>query len=140
MLKTIVLAAQNFVQHQLESSCTIQESAPKMRTLVAYIDTVSQDATHHRVYVACEENLMQQIAELFLGEEQSDEATLRDMSLEVANMVIGSAKVIAEESNSNPFSIATPHFEKFDNFDFDYDEQQVLDVNGNLMIIAVKGL
>ena len=50
------------------------------------------------------------------------------------------AKVIAEESNSNPFSIATPHFEKFDNFDFDYDEQQVLDVNGNLMIIAVKGL
>ncbi len=140
MLKTVVLAAQNFVQHQLESSCSEQEHVPKVRTLIAYIDTVTQDETHHRVYVACDERLMQQIAELFLGEDQSDEATLRDMSLEVANMVIGSAKVIAEENNNNPFSIATPHFETFDTFDFAYDEQQVLSINGHTMIIAVKGL
>ncbi|MDQ7066611.1 MAG: hypothetical protein Q9M40_00595 [Sulfurimonas sp.] len=64
---------------------------------------------------------MQKVSKLFLEEEKSDEETLIDMTLETANLIIGSAKVIAEEINENPYTIHTPHFIKIGMFDLEYD-------------------
>jgi len=136
----IETAAQNFSSHQLESSFEKIESTPEVRTFIAYIDVSMASGGSRRVYFACEEALIQQIAELFLGEAIDDEETLRDFALETANMVIGSAKVIAEEENIEPFTISTPIFEKFDYFDFPSDEKSILSINSHTAIIAIKEL
>ena len=94
----------------------------------------------HRVYVAPTHGFAQRISTLLLEEDESDEETLMDMTLETANLIVGSAKVLSEETNENPFMINTPHFEKIDTFDFDYDEAKLVRVDNDEMIIAIKEL
>jgi hypothetical protein len=138
MLDTIVHAAENFLTHQLELTATAAERPDAMRTVIAYIDTESQTGRHHRVYVACNGTLIARIIELFLGEEEDDEATRTDMALETANLVVGSAKVIAQERGEVPFTIGTPHFVKDAPFDMLCDSVRELGGDGCMMIIGIK--
>lgn len=82
---------------------------------------------------------MQRVSYLFL-EEESDEETLIDMTLETANLIIGSAKVIAEELDENPYTINTPHFIKIGKFDLEYDSAKTITVNEDEVTIAIKEL
>ena len=140
MLKTIIEASENFCIHQIREPHEINDGDIKKRTLIAYIDIDTKDGLKHRVYIASDENFMQRVSKLFLEEDESDEETLIDMTLETANLIIGSAKVIAEEANVNPYTINTPHFEKLDIFDFEYDQAKVIKVQNDELMIAIKEL
>ncbi len=140
MLKTIIKASQNFCTHQIRISPTINDEIIKTRTLIAYIDISTHDGQKYRVYLASSPSFMQRVSKLFLEEDESDEETLVDMTLETANLIIGSAKVIAEELNENPYTISTPHFEKYDVFDFEYDEAKLITVCDDALLIAIKEL
>ncbi|RLA76702.1 MAG: chemotaxis protein CheX [Epsilonproteobacteria bacterium] len=140
MLKTIIQASENFCIHQIRESHEINDGQIKKRTLIAYIDIETQDAIKHRVYIASDESFMQRVSKLFLEEDDSDEETLIDMTLETANLIIGSAKVIAEEANDNPYTINTPHFEKLDIFDFEYDQAKIIKVENDELMVAIKEL
>jgi len=140
MLQTIIEASENFCIHQIREPHEILDGKIKKRTLIAYIDISTHDGLQHRVYIASDENFMQRVSKLFLEEDESDEETLIDMTLETANLIIGSAKVIAEESNDNPYTINTPHFEKIDIFDFEYDQAKVIKVDNDEFMIAIKEL
>ena len=140
MLKTIEEASKNFCIHQIRVPHTIRDGITQKRTLIAYIDIDTDDGSKYRVYIASDENFMQRVSYLFLEEEQSDEETLIDMTLETANLIIGSAKVIAEEEQKNPYTIQTPHFEKIGNFDFDYDTAKCINVENDELMIAIKEL
>jgi len=140
MLKTIEEASKNFCIHQIKVEHKIEDGIIDTRTLIAYIDIDTVDKKKYRVYIASDKNFMQRISKLFLEEDESDEETLIDMTLETANLIIGSAKVIAEESDENPYTINTPHFEKFEKFDYDYDTAKVISVEDDRMIIAIKEL
>jgi hypothetical protein len=139
MLATIVEAAQNFCVHQIRSNFQLQNGASKKRTLIAYIDVNAREGKKYRTYVACDENFTQRVSTLFLEEDESDEGTLIDMTLETANLIVGSAKVIAEGS-TNAFTINTPHFEKIGLFDFEYDQAKTLIVGSDELTIAIKEL
>jgi len=139
MLSTIIEASQNFCTHQVREECTIKNGILQMRTLIAYIDINTQDTKEYRVYIASDKGFMQKVSHIFLEEDESDEETLIDMTLETANLIIGSAKVIAESSN-NPYLIKTPHFEKFDSFDFDYDQAKIVQLKDSAIMIAIKEL
>jgi len=140
MLKTIIQASENFCVHQIREPHVVCDDINEKRTLIAYIDIDTQDGKKHRVYIACDENFMQRISKLFLEEDESDEETLIDMTLETTNLIVGSAKVIAEEANENPYTINTPYFEKIGNFDFSYDEAKTIKIENDEMIIAIKEL
>lgn len=141
MLTTIIKASENFCIHQIRVPHEIHENILKDRTLIAYIDIeMLSDKKNHRVYLGATQGFTQRISTLFLEEEESDEETLIDMILETANLIVGSAKVIAEEEDNNPFIIKTPHFERIDVFDFDYDQFKVIKVENDEMIIAIKEL
>jgi len=140
MLKTIIQASENFCIHQIRLPHVVGDGINEKRTLIAYIDIDAQDGKKHRVYLASDTSFMQRISKLFLEEDESDEETLIDMILETTNMIVGSAKVIAEEANQNPYTINTPHFEKVDNFDFEYDEAKIIKIENDEMIIAIKEL
>ena len=138
MLDTIKKAAENFCVHQIREPHEIKKGSTQKRTLIAYIDIDTQDNKKHRVYIASDADFMQRISKLFLEEEKSDEETLKDMTLETANLIIGSAKVIAEESNDDAYTIGTPKFEKIDKFDFDFDDAQTIKIGNDELTIAIK--
>jgi hypothetical protein len=137
MLHTIIQATQNFCTHQIRLESTLDDRVTKKRTLIAYIDIDTQETKRYRVYLACEEGFIQKVSKLFLEEDESDEETLIDMALEMTNLIIGSAKVISEESN-NPYTINTPFFEKIGTFDFDYDQAKSVIVGEDELTIAIK--
>ena len=140
MLRTIQTASENFCIHQIRAKHNVNDGISEKRTLIAYIDIDTQDSKKHRVYIASDEAFMQRVSMLFLEEEESDEETLIDMTLETANLIIGSAKVIAEEDNENPYTINTPHFEKLGKFDFDFDQAKTIVVGDDELTIAIKEL
>ena len=140
MLTTIQQASQNFCTHQIRKECTLKDGVTQKRTLIAFIDITTIDSVKYRVYLASDEAFMQRVSFLFLEEEKSDEETLIDMTLETANLIIGSAKVIAEESNDTPYTIGTPHFEKIGTFDFDVDDAKTCMVDEDEITIAIKEL
>jgi hypothetical protein len=140
MLQSIEEASQNFCIHQIRKPHEVIDGITKMRTLIAYIDIDAQDKKRYRVYIASNQGFMQRVSTVFLEEEESDEETLVDMTLETANLIVGSAKVIAEEKNENPYTIGTPVFLKLDIFDFAYDEAKTLKIEDDVISVAIKEL
>ena len=139
MLSTIIEATQNFCIHQIRIPHTTHDKISKMRTLIAYIDIDLQSGTQHRVYLSADESFIQRVSKIFLEEDESDEETLIDMALETTNLIVGSAKVLAEDS-AKAYTINTPHFEKIGDFDFEYDDIKVIQVEDDKITIAIKEL
>lgn len=139
MLNTIEEAAKNFCIHQVGVSCEPTDKITNDKTYTAYIDITTPDAKKYKVYLALAKTSIQKIATLFLEEDQSDDETLKDMMLETTNLIVGSAKVIAENANK-PYNIGTPFFQNINKFDFDFDEIKTLSMDGNSFIIAIKEL
>ena len=140
MLKTIIQASENFCIHQIRVPHSVGDKINKKRTLIAYIDIETKDMKTYRVYLGVDFGFAQRVSTLFLEEDESDEETLIDMTLETANLIVGSAKVIAEGLDENPYTIATPHFEKIDDFNIEYDQLKIIKVEDDELIIAIKEL
>lgn len=140
MLPIIVQAAENFCLHQLRLPYHRISDLSQKRTFLAYIDIEAHDGTSQRVYIGCDRALIQTIAETFLGEDESDDQTLIDMLLETTNMIVGSAKVLAEESHKISMSIMTPFFVSDETSKSDLEEIQNLSVETGEMMIALKRL
>jgi hypothetical protein len=140
MFKAILQASENFCIHQIRAPYVVKDGINKKRTLIAHIDIDVIDSRKYKVYIASDIKFMQRISKIYLEEDESDEETLIDMLLETTNLIVGSAKVIAEEADKNPFTIGTPHFEKISKFNFEYDEAKIIKIQNDEMIIAIKEL
>jgi len=138
MLDTILKACENFCIHQIRIAHKIEDKIEKTRTIIAYIDIETLEDKKHRVYIASDLKFMQRVSKLFLEEDESDEDTLIDMALETTNLIVGSAKVIAEESSDNPYTIGTPQFLKADIFDLQYDQAKTIKIQDDNLIVAIK--
>jgi len=139
MIKSIESATTNFCTHQLGIKCQKRETYDKKARFIAYIDIVISNGDKYRVFVAPNNAFIQSVATLFLEEQQSDKETLKDMTLEMANLIIGSARVIAEESE-NPYDIGTPYFKAITPFDISYDRMVIFANGTKELIIAMKRL
>ena len=138
MLSIITKAATNFCEHQIRKPYSLSDEIPKMRMFIASIDIV-EDKNTHTVYVAATKELLQSLCEIFLFEEDCDEQTLIDMLLETTNMIVGSAKVIAQEENSaRVFTIKTPKFIEIKDFDCQYDSQVNINIDNSDLLVAIK--
>lgn len=141
MLPIIVEAATNFCLHQIRLPYDLTAVPPKKRTLFAYIDIETSNGDAHRAYIGCDEMLIQTIAEIFLGEDESDEQTLIDMLLETTNMIVGSAKVLAGELYETTITIATPFLFAHEEIShLQLDKSQCIGIDGGAMTIALQRL
>lgn len=139
MLPIIVEAAENFCKHQIRLPYERCEPSSEKRTLLAFIDIDTPEGLQ-RAYVGCDTALIQTIAGIFLGEEESDDETLNDMLLETANMIVGSAKVLAKEAYEQSFTIATPFLVPENLSEIQPDAFECIGVDGGAMLIALKRL
>lgn len=140
MLPIIIHAAENFCQHQLQLPHKLSEEDSKKRTFFAYIDIESQNNETYRVYIGCDEPLIQTITETFVGEDSSDDQTLIDMLLETTNMIVGSAKVLASEIYETSMNIMTPFYVPEFSILENLDEKKFLAVDNGKMMIALQRL
>jgi hypothetical protein len=140
MLNIIIEAAENFCIHQIRVPHKIYDEAAQMRTLIAYIDIETISLKKYRVYLAASLGSAQRVAMALLEEDESDEETLIDMMLETTNLIVGSAKVLAQDTTQHAYNMHTPHFEKAGSFDLECDLIKVLKIENDEMIIAIKEL
>ena len=139
MLNSVQKAAENFCSHQMGMECESLNAVPDEKMYIAYIDVSTGDDINYRIYLAANSGFIQSVTTLFLDEQESDDETLKDVMLETANLVIGSAKVLAQESDQ-PYEIATPHFKGIAAFTFACDEITTLSNDNNNLTIAIKEL
>ncbi len=140
MFNTISQALENFSQHQIRKPHTLTKELIDEDVTIAYIDIESEDKKQYRVYIASDKKFLQTVTTIFLEEENSDKETLQDMLLELANLVVGSAKVIAQNSDVTNFNIKTPILLEKDRFDVEYDAFYTLKVGDEKVTVAIKEL
>lgn len=140
MLPIIIHTAESFCKHQLQLPYEQSDEDSKKRTFLAYIDIESQNNKMYRVFIGCDEPLIQTITKTFLGEDSCDELTLIDMLLETTNMIVGSAKVLAAELYETSMTIMTPfymgEFSPIEN----PNEKKFLTIDNGKMMIAMQRL
>jgi len=143
MISIIIQAAENFLHNQIElSTKKLQDlsSLPQVRTVIASIDVKMDDGEIKTVYLGFNEALIKEIVSVYLMEDDADDATMKDMALESTNMIVGSAKVLAEEAEKEHFMITTPEFKAIEEFDScTCSEVSVLSTKKDSLVIGIKG-
>ena len=140
MFQIIIKALENFCIHQIREPYTLSQNSSSNAMYITYIDIQTPQEDLFRVYLALEPEITQTVSTLFLEEDESDEETLIDMVLEMTNLVVGSAKVIAEDSDENHFTIKTPHFVEKNVFNIEYDSIQSLQIGQSSITVAIKAI
>lgn len=140
MFNTISEALKNFCIHQIRTTHTLTQNKIDEDVMMAYIDITTIENKLYRVYVASDLNFLQTVTTIFLEEENSDYKTLKDMLLELTNLIVGSAKVIAENTDEINFDIKTPMFLDKTKFNIDYDELSTLETHNQKITVAIKEL
>ena len=140
MISIIIEAAENFLRNQISLTTQRVDQLSQMRTVVASIDVKMDDGNIKRVYLGYNEKLLSEIVSVYLMEDEVDEQTMIDMALESTNMIVGSAKVLAEEAEKEHFMITTPIFEKIEDFEHcKCSESSVIQTEKEGLVIAIKG-
>jgi len=142
MISIIIEAAENFLHNQIEltteKSNTLNTDL-KMRTVIASIEVKMDDGDIKTVYLGFNEALIKKIISVYLMEDDADDATMQDMALESTNMIVGSAKVLAEEADKEHFMITTPKFKAIEEFSScTCSEISVLSTPKDSLVIGIK--
>ena len=101
-------ATKFFVNDVLGSNADIFESCVLGHAWAASITTKGDKECKITVYIA--DKSLTKMAFLFLYDENPDIETKTDLIKEIANLIVGKAKVLASEHNMS-FDISTPTFE-----------------------------
>ncbi len=140
MISLIIEAAENFLHNQIELKTEKSDTLSQVRTVIASIDVKMDDGETKSVYLGFNEALIKEIVSIYLMEDDADDQTMTDMALESTNMIVGSAKVLAEEAQKEHFMITTPKFKAIEEFsNCECSEFSVLKTAKEDLVIGIKG-
>ncbi|TLD97506.1 chemotaxis protein CheX [Helicobacter jaachi] len=74
-----------------------------------YLSKISMLGTHNDVFLLFNKAFLRIFCADFLGDKNPSEQSLEDMARELANLVVGRAKVMTQELGKN-FNISTPEY------------------------------
>ena len=140
MISLIIEAAENFLHNQIELKTDKTDKLTKVRTVIASIDVKMDDGELKTVYLGFNEGLIKEIVSVYLCEDDADEQTMQDMALESTNMIVGSAKVLAEAAEKEHFMITTPKFKAIEEFgNCQCSDFSILQTDKEALVIGIKG-
>ena len=84
------------------------------------------------IYLILPKDVLDTVSELLFGDKDYD---IEDLTKEIANLIVGNAKVLASEENIH-FNITTPKFHK--NIDVSFDKRLDLILNDKCFSILFK--
>jgi len=140
MVSIIIQAAENFLRDQIQLVPKEADALSQLRTVIASIDVKMDNAEIKTIYLGFNEALLKEIVSVYLFEDEADEQTMIDMALESTNMIVGSAKVLAEQAEKEHFMITTPEFKAIEEFQHSQcSEFAVLNTAKEGLVIGIKG-
>ncbi len=105
--ESLIEATQFFSKEVLDTEVSLFDYAPTHSAYAAAIPVKGDVNADVTVYI--NRKSLNKMALLFLFEENPDEAALVDLIREITNLIVGKAKVIAQEKGV-AFDIGTPEF------------------------------
>jgi len=140
MISIIIEAAENFLHNQIDLKTKKSDSLTQLRTVIASIDVKMDDGDIKTIYLGFNEALIKEIVSIYLMEDDADDETMKDMALESTNMIVGSAKVLAEEAEKEHFMITTPEFKAIEEFaTCDCSEYSIIQTEKDSLVIGIQG-
>jgi len=143
MISVIIEAAENFLHNQIElttEKSNDMSSLKEVRTVIASIEVKMDDGETKTVYLGFNESLIKEIVSVYLMEDDADDDTMQDMALESTNMIVGSAKVLAEEAQNEHFIITTPEFKAIEEFQNCLcSDVSIISTQKDSLVIGIKG-
>ena len=128
MEKIFIKAAQNFAQ-----SIGAEVSHCESDIKEGYIGEVDIRGDENlNIYILLPKDVLDLVSELLFGDTDYD---IEDLSKEIANLIVGNAKVLASEEDIH-FNITTPKFSN--SLDIDYDKRIDLSIKGKCFSILFK--
>lgn len=106
--EALIEATRFFTRDVLGSEAELFENCPLNPAWAAAVHTQGDENWRVTVYIT--QPSLEKMAFLFLNEEQPDSEALTDLIKEIANLIVGRAKVTAAGRGVN-FNITTPKFE-----------------------------
>jgi len=137
----IQASAKNFFDNIIEDEIEdFDGDCAKSKYYISSIDFMVDDISEtYDLYF--QKETLENVAHVLLGDKHQSTKSIIDLSNEVANLLIGSAKVLIEESNVNiDYKISTPSFIGED-MEFDeskYEEKYIFGLSQRCAIIAKK--
>ena len=109
MLKEILTKATSvFVDTALDYDVKLVDSKPADGEFYASKIQISGEENYD-FFIYIKKDTLSKMAYMFLFEENPNETMLQDLIKEIANVIVGKAKILASEQNIN-FDISTPDF------------------------------
>ncbi len=128
MEKFFVKAAENFAK-SIGAELDHCKNEPK-EGYVSEIDIRGDENLD--IFLVLPKDVLDNVSELLFGDMDYD---VEDLSKEIANLIVGNAKVLASEENIH-FDISTPKFHK--NINVNYDKKLDLSIQGKCFSILFK--
>lgn len=109
MIDTIDKATQSFFTNII--SLKIEDAKSVGKNFYGAAIAMYENSSEHQWYFLFKKDTLNEFSKALLFEDNLNEDDLDDLVKEVANLIIGSAKVILEENNTNiNYKIGTPDF------------------------------
>lgn len=106
--ESIIMATRHFGEKVLDTEINVVKEEPFGNMYCASIDVIGE--VNYNVFVCIDDKSLQKMSSVFLFVDEPDEDTKYDLVCEIANIIVGRAKVEASEKLEYKFDISTPEF------------------------------
>ena len=109
MMDTLIKASHNYIYHQLRLESTSDTVFSPNTYHHSTIDMIGLNGTKVASFWYSNDFIIS-ISIAMLDDDQPDEATIIDLVNETTNQIVGSAKIVAAQSDSEDFDIGLPNY------------------------------
>ncbi len=135
-----ISATENFFLHTLQMQAKVEARDSAEEIYTTLITLCSEDVEYH-FFLCMHESMLQKMAAELLFEDNPDQDTMIDLLNESANLIIGNAKVLWEESEPKiELKLTTPQYQGYfeKNFSKEFDQRIFLKAEDEAVMIGIK--
>ena len=135
-------AVENFFENTLERTCKMEEKKDLHEIYTTQIG-INHAGVEHQFFLGMGENILKILSSHLLYEDYPDQETLIDLLNESANLIIGNAKVLWEESeNGVELQLTTPEYQGYfeQNLSKEFDKQLFFNTNNESIMIGINSV
>jgi hypothetical protein len=135
-------AVENFFENTLEIPCTVEE---KERVSDIYTTQIGINYNEEAYYffIGMGEKMLKTLSSKLLFEDEPDQDTMIDLLNESANLIIGNAKVLWEESEEGvELQLTTPQYQGYfeKNLSKEFEKKRFFNADSESIMIGIDSI
>jgi CheY-specific phosphatase CheX len=135
-------AVENFFENTLEISCRVEEKERLSDIYTTQIGISHNDEAYY-FFIGMGENMLKILSSKLLFEEEPDQETMIDLLNESANLIIGNAKVLWEESEEGVvLQLTTPEYQGYfeENLSKEFEKRRFFNADSESIMIGIDSV